>query len=118
MQSLRAYGYRDAAEEVIRMSLDSSAEVRYVAVQALGQINHALLSPPVRDAIYEALLVALDTDELQSIRSKAVHALAKVGDARAVPHLQRLMREGTAKDQIAARHALYKLSPQAVEALN
>ena len=118
LQSLRAYGYRDAAEEVIRMSLDPSAEVRYVAVQALGQIGRAPLRRPARNAIYEALLVALDADELQSIRSKAVHALVEVGDARAVPHLQRLMREGTEKDQIAARQALYKLNPQVAEVLN
>ncbi len=118
LQSLRAYGYRDAVEEVIRMSLDPSDEVRYVAVQALGQIGRAPLSLPARNAIYEALLVALDADELQSIRSKAVHALVEVGDARAVPHLQRLMKEGTEKDQIAARQALYNLSPQVAEAMN
>ena len=118
LQSLRAYGYHDTVEEVIRMSLDPSDEVRYVAVQALGQIGRTPLRRPARNAIYEALLVALDADELQSIRSKAVHALAVVGDARAVPHLQRLMREGTEKDQIAARQALYKLSPQVAETMN
>ncbi len=116
LQSLRAYGYRDAVQEVIRMSEDPSNEVRYVAVQALGQIGRAL-RPPARDAVYEALLVALDADELQSIRDKAIHALAEVGDKRAVPHLQRLMREGTEKDQTAARLALYKLSPQVAEAM-
>ena len=116
LQSLRAYGYRDAVQEVIRMSVDPSNEVRYVAVQALGQIGHAL-SSPARDAVYEALVVALDADELQSIRSKAMHSLAEVGDERAVPHLQGLMREGTEKDQTAARLALYKLSPQVAEAM-
>ena len=99
MQSLRAYGYRDAVQEVIRMSVDPSNEVRYVAVQALGQIGSESQRRPARNAIYEALLVALDADELQSIRDKAVHALAEVGDERAVPHLQRLMREGTEEDQ-------------------
>ena len=117
LQSLRAYEYRDAVEEVIRMSVDPSNEVRYVAVQALGQIGHAQRGKPARDAIYEALLVALDADELQSIRSKAMYALAEVGDERAVPHLQRLMREGTEKDEIAARLALYKLSPEVAEAM-
>ncbi len=117
LQSLRAYGYRDAVEEVIRMSLDPSNEVRYVAVQALGQIGSVSPRRPTRNAIYEALLVALDADELQSIRDKAVHALAEVGDKRAVPHLQRLMGEGTEKDQIAARLALYKLNPQVAEAM-
>jgi len=117
LQSLRAYGYRDAVEEVIRMSVDPSNEVRYVAVQALGQIGSASHRRPARDAIYEALLVALDADELQSIRDKAMYALAEVGDKRAVPHLQRLMREGTEEDQVAARLALYKLSPQVAEAM-
>ena len=117
LQSLRAYGYRDAVQEVIRMSVDPSNEVRYVAVQALGQIGSASHRRPARNAIYEALLVALDADELQSVRDKAVHALAEVGDKRAVPHLQQLMREGTEKDQIAARLALYKLSPEVVEAM-
>ena len=117
LQSLRAYGYRDAVQEVIRMSVDPSNEVRYVAVQALGQIGGASDRRRARNAIYEALLVALDADELQSIRDKAVQALAEVGDKRAVPHLQRLMREGTEKDQIAARLALYKLSPEVAEAM-
>ena len=117
LQSLRAYGYRDAVEEVIRMSVDPSNEVRYVAVQALGQIGSAALRRPARNAIYEALLVALDADELQSIRGKAMHALAEMGDKRAVPHLQQLMREGTEEDQTAARLALYKLSPKVVEAM-
>ena len=119
LQSLRAYGYRDAVEEVIRMSVDPSNEVRYVAVQALGQIGSAALRRPgpARNAIYEALLVALDADELQSIRSKAMHALAEMGDKRAEPHLQQLMREGTEEDQTAARLALYKLSPEVAEAM-
>ncbi|MXX38034.1 MAG: HEAT repeat domain-containing protein [Gemmatimonadetes bacterium] len=119
LQSLRAYGYRDAVEEVIRMSVDPSNEVRYVAVQALGQIGSAALRRPgpARNAIYEALLVALDADELQSIRSKAMHALAEMGDKRAEPHLQQLMRAGTEEDQTAARLALYKLSPEVAEAM-
>lgn len=118
LQSLRVYGYRDSVEEVIRMALDPSDEVRYVAVQALGQMGRASLGRSDRNAIYEALLGALDADELQSIRSKAVHALAEVGDERAVPHLQRLMREGREKDRIAVRPALYKLSPQVADAMN
>ena len=117
LQSLHSYGYRDAVQEVIRMSVDPSNKVRYVAVQALGQIGQAQRGKLARDAIYDALLIALDADELQSIRSKAVQALAEVGDERAVPHLQRLMREGTEKDQIVARLALYKLSPQVAEAM-
>ena len=98
LQSLRAYGYRDAVEEVIRMSLDPSNEVRYVAVQALGQIGSAPIRRPARNAVYEALLVAIDAPtNCRAFRGKAIHALAEVGDARAVPHLQRLMEEGTEK---------------------
>ena len=46
LQSLREYGYRDAAEEVIRLSRDPAAEVRHVAVQALGQIGSGRHAPP------------------------------------------------------------------------
>ena len=126
LQSLREYGYRDAAEEVIRLSRDPAAEVRHVAVQALGQIGSGRHAPPepkdliapvderMRNNIYEALLVALDADELQSIRIKAMRSLVQVGDRRAVPHLERLMREGTEKDRREAERALEKLNPQSV----
>jgi len=124
LQSLREYGYRGAAEQVIRMSRDPSDEVRHVAVQALGQIGSGRHAPPegidpiapvderMRGNIYEALLVALDADEVQSIRTKAVRALVQIGDVRAVPHLQRLLREGSEKDQREAQRALDKLDPQ------
>lgn len=127
MQSLREYGYRDAAEEVIRLSRDPSPEVRHVAVQALGQIGSgrhvrpegidpiAPVSERMRKNIYEALLVALDADELQSIRIKAVQALVQIGDVRAVPQLQRLVREGTDKDKMEAQRALDKINPQVVK---
>ena len=124
LQSLREYGYRGAAEQVIRMSRDPSDEVRHVAVQALGQIGSGRHAPPegidpiapvderMRDNIYEALLVALDADEVQSIRTKAVRALVQIGDVRAVPHLEQLQREGSEKDQREAQRALDKLDPQ------
>ena len=124
LQSLREYGYRGAAEQVIRMSRDPSDEVRHVAVQALGQIGSGRHAPPegidpiapvderMRGNIYEALLVALDADEVQSIRTKAVRALVQIGDVRAVPHLQRLLREGSEKDRREAQRALDKLDPQ------
>jgi len=46
-----------------------------------------------------------------------MYALAEVGDARAVPHLQQFMRTGTEKDQTAARLALYELSPEVAAAM-
>ena len=127
LQSLREYGYRDAAEHVIRLSRDPSPEVRHVAVQALGQIGSGQHVPPEgidpiapvgerrRNNIYEALLVALDADELQSIRIKAVRALLQVGDTRVVPQLQQLLREGTDKDKIEAQRALDKLDLQVAQ---
>ena len=126
LQSLREYGYRDAAKDVIRLSHDPSAEVRHVAVQALGQIGsgqHALPAPkdliaPVgdelREEIYQALLVVLDPDELQSIRIKAIRALVQLRDARAIPHIKQRAREGTDKEQLEAQRALDKLHPQPV----
>ena len=126
LQSMREYGYRDVAEEVIRLSRDHAAEVRHVAVQALGHIGSGRHAPPepkdliapvderMRNNIYEALLVALDADELQSIRIKAIRALVQIGDGRAVPHLQRIVREGTEKERLEAKRALEKLNPQPV----
>ena len=124
LQSLREYGYRNAAEDVIRLSRDPSPEVRHVAIQALGQIGAGQHVSPegvdpispvgmrMRNNIYETLLVALDADELESIRIKAMRALVQVGDARAVPYLQRLLRGGTDKGRIEAQRALDKLNLQ------
>ena len=126
LQSLREYGYRDAAQDVIRMSRDPSAEVRHVAVQALGQIGSGQHAPPapkdpivpvgekLREEIYQTLLVALDPDELQSIRIKAMRALVQLRDMRAIPHLEQRAREGTDKERLEARRALDKLNPQPV----
>jgi HEAT repeat protein len=66
----------------------------------------------MRNNIYETLLVALDADELESIRIKAMRALVQVGDARAVPHLQRLLRGSSDKGRIEAQRALDKLNLQ------
>jgi HEAT repeat protein len=122
--SMREYGYRDAAEEVIRMSRDPSPEVRHVAVQALGQIGSGRHAPPegvdpiapvserMRNNIYEALITALDADEVQSIRTKAVRSLDQVGDARVVPQLEQLVREGSDEDRREAQRALDKLNLQ------
>ena len=126
LQSLREYGYRDAAKDVIRLSSDPSAEVRHVAIQALGQIGSGQHAPPepkdpiapvgdeLREEIYQALLVALDPDELQSIRIKAIRALVQVQDVRATPHIERRARVGTDKERLEARRALDKLNPQPV----
>jgi len=123
LQGLREFGYKDAAEEVMRLSRDPSPQVRYVAVQALGQIGTGKHVPPegidaiepvterMRDHIVEALLVALDADEIQSIRTKAVRALAAIGSVRAVEPIEELARSGSDDDRVEAQRALEKIQP-------
>ena len=77
------------------MTRDPSAEVRHVAVQALGQIGSQQhvgdggpdpihpISEGELDNVLEALIASLDENEVQSVRTKAVRALRVVGDARA-----------------------------------
>jgi len=114
--SAQQLGYRNAAGQVIRMSRDPSAKVRHVAVQALGQIGvgEGVRSPgPAvgrdRANIIEALLAALDETGYQSIRTKAVRALEKIEAPEAIPHLERLQRDGTEEDRREAARVLEKL---------
>jgi HEAT repeat protein len=124
--SLREFGYKDAAEAVMRLSRDPSPKVRHVAVQALGQIGAGKHVPPegidaiapvaerMRERIVEALLVALDGHEIQSIRTKAVRALAEIGSARTVKPIGKLARGGSDEDRQEARRALDKLQPRTI----
>ena len=111
---MHEFGYRGATEEIIRMSRDVSAEVRHVAVQALGHIAvgsapNAIPPPPgVRQSIVEVLTVALDEVDYQTIRTKAVRALEKIGDPRVVPHLERLYQQGNAEDKRETKRVLEK----------
>ncbi len=121
LQSLREFGYRDGAREVIRMTRDPSPEVRHVAVQALGQIGSqkhvgdeavdpiASIDEGVLDNLLEALLALLDAGELQSIRTKAVRALGDIGAARTVAALEILERDGSEEDKVEALRALEKM---------
>lgn len=121
LQSLREFGYKDGVEAVMRLSRDPSPEVRHVAIQALGQIGSGKhvaplgvdpiqpVSERMRGNIVEALLVALDASELQSIRTKAVRALTEVGDGRAIAPLEQLVRSGSDEDKSEAVRALDKL---------
>ena len=112
LESIRQFGYRRAAAEVIRMSRDPAPEVRYVAVQALGQIaagvapRAEVLSPRGRGEVIAALLAALDEDRYQSIRTETIRALAQSGDPGVAPHLERLRREGTEEDGKEVKWAL------------
>jgi len=126
LQSMREFGYRDAAEQIAAMAHDPAAEVRHVVVQSLGEIATAGIAAaapadstgpdpiaPVgeelRGQIVELLLEKLDPDEYQSIRTKAVRALAEIGDERAVPALERLQEQGTEDDRREAERALGNL---------
>lgn len=112
LEGIRQFGYRRAAGEVVRMSRDPSPEVRYVAVQALGQIaagvapNAESLAPKRRGEVIAALLAALDEDRYQSIRTESIRALAQSGDTGVVPRLERLRREGTEEDGEEVKWAL------------
>lgn len=117
--SARQFGYRDAAEHLIRLTRDPSAEVRHVAVQALGQmaVGQAPRSPGPLEGdelgnVVEALLAELD-EPLQSIRTKVVRALEQIGAPEAAPHLERLRREGTPEDVREATRVLEKLAARA-----
>jgi HEAT repeat protein len=115
LEGIRQFGYRRAAAEVVRMSRDPSPEVRYVAVQALGQIAAGVapraeaLAPKRRGEVIAALVAALDEDQYQSIRTESIRALASSGDSGVVAHLERARREGTKEDGIEVKWALRRL---------
>lgn len=117
LQSARQLGYRGMASQLVRMARDPSAEVRHVAVQALGQLAtgdtpvppDALtgqLTGSTREEIVQTLVLALD-EPYQSIRTKAVRALEKIGPSQqARAALDRLLQDGTTEDQREARRVL------------
>ena len=113
LQSARQLGYRGMALQLVRMARDPSAEVRHVAVQALGQLVTGdtpvpadQLTGDMQEEIVSTLVLAL-SEPYQSIRTKAVRALEKIGppqQARAA--LGRLLQDGTTEDQREARRVL------------
>jgi HEAT repeat protein len=111
---IREFGYRGAAEEVIRMTRDPSAKVRHVAVQALGQLasGRAPRARPVsartRENVVEALIASLE-EPMQTIRTKAIRSLEMMEAQRAAPHLRPLAESGTAEDRREAGRVLENL---------
>ncbi len=115
LQSARQLGYHGMTQALIRLSRDPSAEVRHVAVQALGQMGAGLvprsagpLSGQDRSNTIEALVAALD-EPYQSIRTKAVRSLEQIGAPEATQALHRLHAEGTEEDQRETRRVLESL---------
>lgn len=115
LQSARLLGYDGMAPDLIRLSKDPSAEVRHVAVQALGQAGAGLgprasapLTGQARANVVEALEAALD-EPFQSIRTKAVRSLEQIGAPEAAAALRRLQAEGTQEDQRETRRVLESL---------
>ena len=124
MEGIREFGYRGAADQIIRMSRDASPEIRHVAVQALGHIGAGVAprstgpaTPRTRDNIVEALVAALE-DSLQSIRTKSVRSLEMMSGfddlvtevaAKAATPLEWLEQGGTAEDKRETRRVLEKL---------
>jgi HEAT repeat protein len=114
LQSMHEFGFPNALDQVIRLSEDAEPEVRYVAVQALGQIGSGRVprSPGAaqgvrRDLIIKALLKAI-AETRQSIRTKAVRALEMMEAEQAIPTL-RVLEHGTEEDRREARRVLENL---------
>jgi HEAT repeat protein len=112
LQSARHLGYTGMSPALIRLSRDPSAEVRHVAVQALGQMGAGLvprskgpLSGQDRSNTVEALVASLD-EPYQSIRTKAVRSIEQIGAPEATQALLRLHAEGTEEDQRETRRVL------------
>jgi len=131
LQSMREFGYRNAAEQILRMAHDPLPEVRHVVVQALGEIAATReegkpprsvvgrraptidpiqpVSEEIRSRMVDALIESLEMDEYQSIRTKAIRALGEVRDERAIPHLERLVEQGSEEDVREARRVLEEI---------
>jgi len=121
LQSLREFGYKDGFEPVLRMANDPSSEVRHVAIQALGQMASGVHIKPAgadpivsltdsqRESIVRVLSQSLSVDELQTIRTKALRALASIGGETAKDFIGKLSERGTEEDRKEARRALAKL---------
>lgn len=120
LQSARELGYHDMARQLIRMTGDPAAKVRHVAVQALGQyaIGEAPRSvgPVPQELLAEIIgtLIASLDEPNQSIRTKAVRALERMGPPpQAKYKLQLLLATGTLEDQREARRVLESLEGRA-----
>ena len=115
LQASHEYGYRDAVVHLIRRSRDETAEVRYVAVQALGQVaigrtrrSSGPVDAQMRHNIIQALVVSL-SEPNQSIRTKAVRALEMIGAPEAASQLEKLRETGTVEDRREAGRVLGNL---------
>ena len=111
---IREFGYRGAAEEIIRMTRDPSARVRHVAVQALGQLASGRAPRPrpiserTRENVAEALIASLE-EPMQTIRTKAIRSLEMMEAQQAAPHLRPLAESGTVEDRREAGRVLETL---------
>ena len=65
------------------LDTDDDADMRWVAVDALGKIGDPVAVP--------ALVQMLDTDTDDKVRRWAVWALGKIGDSSAIPALAQAM---------------------------
>ncbi|MFH1006129.1 MAG: HEAT repeat domain-containing protein [Candidatus Latescibacterota bacterium] len=99
---LREPAAKDSLLSAIEGALDDeAAEVRYVAVQLAGSM---------RDVPAVPALIRRLSDENGSVRAKAARALGEIGDDRALPHLEKLMRSGLEAESEAARWALEQIT--------
>ena len=92
-----------AAAAVMGALQDQDETVRYIAAQSLGKhrVQPALI--PLRAALQDTSFW---------VRAEAARSLGELGDTGAVEDLVRLLKQGDAPDQQAAREALEKIAGQ------
>ncbi len=92
---------RQILDGIEQTAVDTSAAVRYVAVQLLGSMGD-------REAV--PILIESLKDENSSIRKKAAQSLGELGDKRAIGPLKDLMTQGTEEERGAAERALNNIA--------
>ena len=91
---------REILNGIEQAAVDTSAAVRYVAVQLLGSMGDRKAVP---------ILIESLKDEHRPIRKKAAQSLGELGDQRAVAPLKELVNQGTEEEQGAAERALKRI---------
>jgi HEAT repeat protein len=90
---------REYAGDAVLRSLDNTDEqVRYIAIQAIGNLGDQRAVP--------RLMQTLKDDPNTYLRQKAAVALAQLGVREAAPLLKTMLAQGSAEEQKAAKEGL------------
>lgn len=91
---------RGILDGIEQAAVDTSAAVRYVAVQLLGSMGD-------REAV--PILIESLKDENRPIRKKSARSLGQLGDERAIGPLKELLNQGTEEERGAAERAVKRI---------